>query len=331
MSCWFRIDPFACSISSTIDRYSAQILWISNSTIRSESSSFHHLTPPFSKPGFLYITISHFCLVRFLSPKTDGRSSRTSPPWRWRKHKRLLRRIASWWRRCWAISSNLWKVRFCRKRVKRWWRLFLRGVFWAGFRVTLRRVLGGVDWLLGVGWLDFFVFLWRGGDAFWVNLSPSTDASTFLNQPWDIQNIFVCCLRIKHRLDSSLASTSTLFFSCGLECQAPATCGNSAQVAVWKPSFAIRLKWPPTASRLRLPLPAVAARKSPWQHLRNKVKNITCYVFVRKLGKATNVGVCGDLLFLGVEWMYQQIWIIFGYFWEYLKSDDKYRMFLVEH
>ena len=43
------------------------------------------------------------------------------------------------------------------------------------------------------------------------------------------------------------------------------------------------------------------------------------------------MGVCGDLLFLGVEWMYQQIWIIFGYFWEYLKSDDKYRMFLVEH
>ena len=32
--------------------------------------------------------------------------------------------------------------------------------------MTLRRVLGGVDWLLGVGWLDFFVFLWRGGDAF---------------------------------------------------------------------------------------------------------------------------------------------------------------------
>ena len=26
----------------------------------------------------------------------------------------------------------------------------------------------------------------------------------------------------------------------------------------------------------------------------------------------TNVCVCGDLIFLGVEWMYQQIWIIVG-------------------
>ncbi len=72
------------------------------------------------------------------------------------------------------------------------------------------------------------------------------------------------------------------------------------KVVVWKQSFAIRPKWP---RRQRQPT-AVAARRWRWQRLQNKVKNIFCCVFVRKLGGKRNVKpwgefrcVCGGFIF----------------------------------
>ena len=43
------------------------------------------------------------------------------------------------------------------------------------------------------------------------------------------------------------------------------------------------------------------------------------------------MGVCGDLIFLGVEWMYQQIWIIVGNIIKLMIIDDTSRMFIFEH
>lgn len=137
--------------------------------------------PTLFKTRFLYDMISHFCLVWFPAGlywhllRSAGGSTRDfwgEPP-----HGG---NVVGWFLRTFGRCGENFAAVF-----------FLR---------ETSQGLEGFGWLLelvvGFFWCVFF----EGWGWFLVNLSPSTDASSFLNQPW-IFETFVCCLRVKHRLD----------------------------------------------------------------------------------------------------------------------------------